>query len=698
MTRRRSQGEHPNVSDAVSPMMKIWLLRMLVPLGGQNRVIRGDCLRVGGLAEIFRLNDGSDDDPDALDEQVVTGRLRKLYREMDADPIKAEPNTCLSRNVARLAVLVGLTETDCRLLEFGVMLKTEPVMDDTADLLGQLTTIRFFRTLSIILDIAEAEVRHALDPSGPLARSGLMTISSCGAATLGTKIDLLSETFADRMASSDRDPIHLLSDAVVPVAPAQLALEDYAHVDDWLQILCPYLEQSVVLGKRGVNIFIYGAPGTGKSELARALAAHLKCELFEIVSEDADGDPVDAAERLRAFRAAQSLISQQRALIVFDEVEDVFNDASDPWGHKSTAQVHKAWVNRTLESNRVPALWLSNSVRCLDNAFIRRFDMVIELPVPPKKQRAKIIGTAANDVLDAATIDRFSQSDSLSPALVTQAASVALSIQGRPDACDTAAAIERIVNSTLLAQGHEPIPKRVYEALSPDYDPSIICADRDLNAVAVGLRNTRAGRLCLYGPPGTGKTAFGYWLAQQLGMPLVVKRASDLLSMWVGGNEKNLAMAFRQANEDGAILLIDEVDGFLQDRRGATRSWEFTAVNEMLTQLETFQGIFVASTNLINGFDPAALRRFDLKIEFGYLLPEQAWALLRRQIEVLGLAAPTPDLKCRVSRLGMLAPGDYAAVARRHRFYPFKTTSDFVSALEAECALKGDCRPAIGFI
>ncbi|AKJ66930.1 hypothetical protein ABW99_00470 [Pandoraea thiooxydans] len=698
MRKRRARVEHPNAPDAVSPMMKIWLLRMLVPLGAQSRVIRGECLRVGGLVEIFGLNHKHDDDPFALDERVVTAQLSKLYREMDTQSAGFEPNTCLSRNVARLSELVGLTKTDCRILEFGVMLKTEPVMDDTADLLGQLTTIRLFRTLSIILDIAEAEVRRALDPHGSLAQSGLMAISSCGAATLGSKIDLLSETFADRIVSTDSDPVHLLRDAVVPAASAQLSLEDYAHVEDWLQILCPYLSQSVAVSKRGVNIFIYGAPGTGKSELARTLAAHLKCELFEIASEDADGDPVDGAQRLRAFRAAQSFISQRRALIVFDEVEDVFDDADDPWGRKSTAQVHKAWINRMLENNRVPALWLSNSVRCLDNAFIRRFDMVIELPVPPRKQRTKIIGATAGGVLDEPTIQRFSESDSLSPALVTQAASVVLSFQGRPDACDPAAALERIVNSTLLAQGYKPIPERGREALSPSYDPSVVCANSDLNAVASGLKVTRAGRLCLYGPPGTGKTAFGHWLARQLGMPLIVKRASDLLSMWVGGSEKNLAMAFRQAHEDSALLLIDEVDGFLQDRRGASRGWEITAVNEMLTQMENFPGIFVASTNLIDGFDPAALRRFDLKIEFDYLLPEQAWALLCRQIEVLGLEAPTPELKFRISRLGMLAPGDYAAVARRHRFYPFERADDFVRALEEECALKGHRRQAIGFI
>lgn len=90
-----------------------------------------------------------------------------------------------------------------------------------------------------------------------------------------------------------------------------------------------------------------------------------------------------------------------------------------------------------------------------------------------------------------------------------------------------------------------------------------------------------------------------------MGIPLLIKRASDLMSMWVGENEQNIALAFKEAEQDGALLLIDEVDSFLQDRRGAKNSWEVTLVNEMLTQMEAFSGVFIASTNLMDGLDQA---------------------------------------------------------------------------------------------
>src|SRR3546814_14496574 len=81
-----------------------------------------------------------------------------------------------------------------------------------------------------------------------------------------------------------------------------------------------------------------------------------------------------------------------------------------------------------------------------------------------------------------------------------------------------------------------------------------------------------------------------------------------------GEIERNLAKAFSQAQREGAVLQIDEVDAYLRDRRNAERSWEVSQTTEFLTQLESFDGIFVATTNLVGNFDAAALRRFDYKI------------------------------------------------------------------------------------
>ena len=225
-------------------------------------------------------------------------------------------------------------------------------------------------------------------------------------------------------------------------------------------------------------------------------------------------------------------------------------------------------------------------------------------------------------------------------------------------------------------------------------DPAFINCDMDPVALLKGIRTAKLARLCLFGPPGTGKTAYARWIAQQLDCPIHIKRASDLLSQYVGQTEKNIAAAFCEADEVGAVLLMDEVDSFLQDRGKAQRSWEVTQVNEFLTQMELFEGVFIASTNLMEGLDQAALRRFDMKAKFDYLRPEQACSYLAR---VTMSPVSHKDFQ-KLASLPALALGDFAAVERQNRFYPLDNAEAWVAALEKECTAKlGVPRQIIGF-
>jgi hypothetical protein len=128
--------------------------------------------------------------------------------------------------------------------------------------------------------------------------------------------------------------------------------------------------------------------------------------------------------------------------------------------------------------------------------------------------------------------------------------------------------------------GNEPtkvaagIHKSFAHQPEPDFNLDYSHADHDVGALASALGRARFGRLCLYGPPGTGKTAYARHLARHLGMPLLEKKASDLLDAFVGQTEQNLAAAFLQAHKENAILLIDEADSFLMDRNQAQMRWE----------------------------------------------------------------------------------------------------------------------------
>ncbi|MEW6373480.1 MAG: ATP-binding protein [Pseudomonadota bacterium] len=682
---------------AIAPLTRMWILRMLVPLGGHRELVGPRAFMDDALAHVLGLGEWVDPEDRAFDPAAVRARLRELHRQAERDTDRSLP-AILEANIARLAELVGLDSTERVILGFATMLHHEPCLDKAADTLNSLSSVAVVDVLALVLELPVHEVRRALSSQGVLARSGLLSVDRSGSGTLTSRLDLLSKQFAASVVGCETDPMALLRDTVAPSAPARLALADFPHLGEALAILRPYLAQAVANNRQGVNIFVHGAPGTGKSELARALAAGLGCELFEVASEDEDGDPVNGERRLRAYRAAQSFFDRRRALLVFDEVEDIFGDSGGPFGNRSTAQRRKAWLNRALEQNRVPTLWLSNEIDGIDPAFMRRFDMVVEVPVPPRAQRERILQAACGDLVDAPTLARLARTEALAPAVVDRAASVVRAIRGEFDAAGSARALAWLASRTLEAQGHPGLDADAAAALPSHYDPAMLNADADLAALAGGIAASRSARLCLYGPPGTGKSAFGRWLAERLGMPLLTRSASELMSKWVGDSEKAIAAAFRQAQRDGALLMIDEVDSFLRDRDGARHAWEVTRVNEMLTGMESFGGVFIASTNLMGEIDPAALRRFDIKIRFDYLGPDQAATMLARQCAALGLADPQPDDDARVRRLDRLTPGDFAALARRHRFTPFVQAAGLVAALEQECGLKRCKTAAIGFL
>ena len=698
-------------SERVGPLVRLWLLRLLVPMGGgKNHFIRG--IYVSGkadgeisdlLAETFDTrNEWRLKSDGKVANKKALNCLYKLYKREEKTLRKAKPPKLLARNVKRLSKLAGLSATDCRILEFTVLMHSVEVLGVACDLLGSLSLVKLFKVLSGLLAVPEAEIRSSLSKKSGLSRSGLVVLDRDWMRDeLKMKLTIISPRFAEVMVSSDAEPVALMQDVVPPSTPPHLTIDDFPHKSSELDILLPYLRKSLHRGRRGINILMYGAPGTGKSQLARILAKETGSKLFEVASENEEGEPLTDKERLRSFHAAQALLSGENIIILFDEIEDVFDAGIDSIITKifdvDSGRNPKAWLNQRLEENRTPTLWLANSIDGMHPAFKRRFDMIVKMPVPPKMQRQKIIRSSCENLLSEQDIERISNVDSLAPAVVTRAASVVDSIRDELAQTDQTPALELIINNTLEAQGHERVQRHDPNLLPETYDPAFIHSDTDIEGIAEGLKRTKAGRLCLYGPPGTGKTAYVRWLSEQLEIPLLVKRGSDLMSMWVGGTEKNIAESFRQAETEDAILLIDEIEGFLQDRREARHSWEVTGVNEMLTRMEGYPGIFIASTNLLDSLDQAALRRFDMKIKFDYLLPRQSQALLESHCKTLNLVGPDKAQAAYLGRLRNLTPGDFAAVVRRHRFKPMHTAAEMVSALDKECSHKENSKHPIGF-
>jgi len=697
--RRRNKSRNKNLTmgNRSKNIVELWTLKILLDLNGHRDFI--DSMRgvTDDTIAYFLGLDKFVDEYEDKDKKEIFQMMRDRLEVLESSKSLKFPKT-LIENIKKVTKLITLSRVEKDILIFTVYLKYFEMMDNATRTLNDLSTDRLVTTLSVILNYKNSKIKDALSPQGKLAQSGLVTVDRDGSHSLLNKVDILSRDFADKMMNLDGEIEEMIRDSVRKCAPSELNVSDFNHLGNDMALLVPYLDSAISKQKSGVNILFYGKPGTGKTELTKAIAKELGREIYEVSYADADDEPISGDRRLKAYKVAQSFFSNSNVLIMFDEIEDVVGDNNSFSFFAPPQQSNKGWMNRMLESNKIPAIWITNDIHSMDPAIIRRFDMSIEVPIPPKAKRKEIIEKDCAEILSEKSIEKIAKNEAIAPALITRAAKVVNSIANT--STDKDKAFENILNNTLKAQGYPKIQNTTEEALPESYNPSYINTDANLKELAKGIKVHPNARICLYGVPGTGKSAFGKWIAQYTDKPFVLKKGSDLISKWVGGTEQNIANAFKEAKDENAVLVFDEVDSFLQDRRNAKNSWEVTQVNEMLVQMENFNGIFIATTNLMSGLDQASLRRFDMKLEFGYLKPKQAWKLFVDECKVLDIDISNKEqMKEKMKVLSQLAPGDFAAVRRQNKFRPLKSTEMFLDRLIEEVSVKeenGDVK--MGFL
>jgi len=500
----------------------------------------------------------------------------------------------------------------------------------------------------------------------------------------------------EALMSENENEEALLRHFLVPAKPATLDVSDYPHAIEDVELLQGMLTAAIHEQEKGVNVLVYGTPGSGKTELARLLAKSIGVNLFEVKTEDEDGDPVHANWRMEGYRFCQQMLSgDNRSLILFDEVEDIFPSRGFSFfGMEMKSGENKGWINKALEENKTPAIWICNQISQIDPAFLRRFDYAMELNTPPRSVRLNIVRSRLADMpVSEPFMQRLSEHEELSPAQVAQAARV-LQRMTCNDQKAAERVLEKVLGNSVKAMGQKSLGRK--QAHATHYSLDFLNANIDIPNLVEGLQRNKRGNICFYGAPGTGKTALAGYIAKQLDKPLLCKRASDILSMWVGESEKNIARMFEQARQEDAVLVLDEADSLLRDRRGANQSWEVTQVNELLVQMENFDGLFICSTNLMDDLDQASLRRFAIKVEFDFLKTEQAINMLEQEC----IASPTPADVRAIAMLTNLAPGDFAAVKKRLDILGLESTPEvMIRELKAEVSVKesGPSNP-IGFL
>ena len=443
--------------------------------------------------------------------------------------------------------------------------------------------------------------------------------------------------------------------------------------------------------KNACNILLYGAPGAGKTEYAKALIkqAGLKMTTYKNELEVSDKDDADAKalSRLNCYLS----LKKEDSVLVVDEAENVLQTREFSFFGMSLSSSQKGIVNKMLETSENKCIFIVNYTTEMDESTLRRFTYSIKFQAMPKEtlrsiaaEKLKPVNMPAvlkNDILDlcgkykitGASVDN-----------VVKAISSLDYQKGKEDK------VRKDIKSVLEANSSLLYGKtKMRDAVKKSYDLSVLNTSVSAAEIIEMLKtaelykkenqneeNSEGVRMLFYGLSGTGKTELARYISTVLGKPLLLKRCSDLLGPYVGQTERLIAEAFEEAESTDSILLFDEADSFFADRAGAKQSWERTQVNEFLTQMEEFSGICICTTNLRKIMDPAMQRRFHIITEFKALNEDGITTLLK---SFFGKYKFNDGQIQELAKFNTVTPGDFGSLKNKMRFIPQeKLNSEYV--------------------
>jgi SpoVK/Ycf46/Vps4 family AAA+-type ATPase len=612
-------------------------------------------------------------------------------------------------NIRMLSIVLGLNDAEQSILLHASLCKYQrelrPVLVDCKAASAQ----EAYGMLGHVLGLTAAEVGLVLKQGGRLESLGLIEtpIAEHAITDLGDLMRVSDKLLAVLTTDFPTES-SMMAAFTRPASPTTLKLDDFPHVEADARYMTALLKSAVGVDgvtmpfEKGINVLLYGPPGTGKTEFAKLISQLSGLELYEVDCLDKEGNSLSGRERYRSLQVSQAFLKgRPRAAILFDEVEDVFPPIGQEIANlfqseesRGSSVNGKAWVNQTLEQNPVPTIWISNAISQIDPAYRRRFQFHLELANPPQRVRENIARKYLVELgVSEDFIGKIAARKSITPAQIQSAARFA-----RLTSRALEEPIEALVNRQLehadKALGNTD-DKTGFRTSVTHYDLSLLNIESryTVDRMIEALRAKPKATMCFYGLPGTGKTALAEHIARAIEKPLLIKRASDLMSKYVGETEQQMAAMFDEAKREGAVLLLDEADSFLQNRQMAVRSYEVSEVNEMLQGMERFEGIFICTTNLFDRIDEAALRRFSFKLKFQALKAAQREQMFISEALDGDASKLTAEIIQRLAKMEVLSPGDFAAVKRQYvLFNEAPVAETFIEQLEKEHAVKADVK------
>ena len=493
-----------------------------------------------------------------------------------------------------------------------------------------------------------------------------------------------------------------------------------AHAVDPADLACLQSLLRCPPAENGTHVLLYGPPGTGKTTFARALGQGLDAPVFEVALH---ADNKVSSRRLAIMACLNATCGHRSdgggSVVIVDEADSILNTGGMsmpgfPFPMPVMGEPRdKGWLTMLMDRPGVRMIWIVNNTGGLDPAVERRFAHSVAFRPLGRSQRARIWDQVlrrhgVKRLVNDAEVSRLAGEYDMGVGAIAMAVSKAKDAVGKKgDRATFVSTVRRLLDGhrTLQAggvrqdSGRERVSDRfTLEGLnvSGDLDKllrNLVSFDRHLRSGAT--HDPRQLNLLLSGPPGTGKSELARYLADHVDRPLLVRRASDLFDKYVGETEKRIAAAFQQAEDDEAVLVIDEADSLLFPRDQAVRSWEKSFTNQALSCMERYCGVLVFTTNQdYQGLDSAAIRRFNVKLRMEYLDAHGNEVFYRQLLGELCKASLCAEDRAALRAIRDLAPGDFKTVREQFIFEAPEdvTHTALVMALADEARIKGGDR------
>ena len=440
----------------------------------------------------------------------------------------------------------------------------------------------------------------------------------------------------------------------------EVTYEDIGGLKDELQKVREMVELPLkhpeIFERLGIEapkgVLLHGAPGTGKTLLAKAVANETNAHFILINGPEIMSKFYGQSEQnlRKKFEEAEK---NAPSIIFIDEIDAIASKREEAHGEVERRVVAQllALMDGLKSRGKVVVIAASNVPNLLDPALRRpgRFDREIEIGVPRKEGRLDILKIHTRNMPLAKDVK------------LAELAAVTHGFVGADLASlckESAMIVLRKLLPDLKLKEEEPIPKDVLEKLQvqdadfrealkvvrPSAMREVLVEIPNVKWSAIGgmeevkqelkeavewpIKNPEGFKrlgikppkgILLYGPPGTGKTLLAKAVATESEANFILVKGPELLSKWVGESEKAVREVFKKARQTSpTIIFFDEIDS-LAPKRGVSADSHVTerVVNQLLTEMDGLEDLYdvsiIAATNRPDMIDTALLRpgRFD---------------------------------------------------------------------------------------